>query len=201
MARPRHAAARQWRWTTAPAAFLVASALVWQTSNAAFTATTSNPSNSWSTGRVQLTDDDGGTTPSTGTALFTVSGLKPGDTGERCIVVTSQSTLTTGVRLYTSGVSSTNSLGDHLDLVVQSGSGGSFAGGCGGFAPSATEYTGTLTGLGTRSGYPTGVGSWSPTAPGQTRTYRFAYTLNTATPNTAQSSSAQATFVWEAQTP
>lgn len=193
-------APRPWLWLLVPGTLLASSALVHQASNAAFSATTSNPSNSWATGSVQLTDDDGGTSPSTGTAMFSLSGLKPGDSGERCILVTSQSSLPATVKLRTSSVSSTNSLSTYLDLVVQSGSGGTFGGGCGGFTSTSTDFTGTLSVFGTKTSYSSAVGSWSTTAPNQTRTYRVAYTLNTATPDSAQSSTASATVVWEAQT-
>src|SRR3954469_4901613 len=74
-------------------------------SDAAFTASTANPGNSWETGSIvlaSLTDDDGGATPTTGTAMFSATGLQPGDTGENCIAVTSN---TAGnLRLYAGGV-------------------------------------------------------------------------------------------------
>ena len=81
------------RVPTVPAALLVSALLVWQASNAAFSATTSNPGNSWTAGSVTLTDDDGGTSPTTGTAMFSAAGLVPGSTGSHCIAVTSTGTV------------------------------------------------------------------------------------------------------------
>ena len=63
-------------------AVLVATFLVLSVSRAAFTATTANEGNSLTGGRVTLTDDD------TGSAMFTVSNMMPGDSQQRCIVVT-----------------------------------------------------------------------------------------------------------------
>jgi hypothetical protein len=77
-----------------PTAILVAGLLVWQGSNAAFTATTRNAGNNWATGSVVLSDD------SLGAAAFRVTGVTPGQTGSKCLVVTSQSTVPGEVRFY-----------------------------------------------------------------------------------------------------
>ena len=60
-----------------PLGLLGSGALVWQASYAAFTAQTTSPGNSWSTGSVALTDDDAGA------AMFSRTGLAPGSSGER----------------------------------------------------------------------------------------------------------------------
>src|SRR3954454_8262701 len=95
-------------------------------SRAAFTASTANPGNSWDTGSIvlaSLTDDDCGATPATGTAMFSATGLQPGDTGENCIAVTSN---TAGnLRLYAGGVVD-NALSRNLDLTIERGRGGAF---------------------------------------------------------------------------
>src|SRR3954471_193143 len=73
-------------------ALVASTVVVLGASDAAFTASTANPGNSWETGSIviaSLTDDDSGTTPATGTAMFSETGLQPGDTGENCITVTS----------------------------------------------------------------------------------------------------------------
>ena len=47
-------------YSAGPLALLVAGGMVWQGSQAAFTASTRNAGNSWSTGNVMLTDDGRG---------------------------------------------------------------------------------------------------------------------------------------------
>ena len=63
-------------------ALLIISALVLTGSRGAFSATTSNPDNSFTAATVALTDDD------SGVAMFTVTAMEPGDTAEGCITVT-----------------------------------------------------------------------------------------------------------------
>ena len=182
-----------------PVALLTSAGIVAQSSSAAFTASTANPSNSWTAGQVVLTDDDGGATPTTGTAMFTAVKLKPGSTAQKCIVVSSTSTVASTLKLYSSAVTTTNALSTYLDLVIEEGTGGSFST-CTGFTSVATDFTGTLASFGTSAtGFGSGVGSLSLTGtPTETRSYRFTYTVNAAAPNTAQNGTAGATFVWEA---
>ena len=188
---------REARRRTRSAALVVAlgllgsSALIWHTSRASFTATTSNGTNSWSTGTVSLNNDGGAT------ALFTATGLTPGSTGSHCITVTYGGSVGAPVKLYGSSLLQQNGLGSYVDLTVEEGSGGSFAS-CIGFSPSGTIYNGTLAGLAAVNSYASGVGTWTPTTNGQTKVYRFTYTLDAAAPNSVQSSTASITFVWEA---
>ncbi len=176
-------------------------ALVWQTSQAAFSATTANGANNWNSGSVQLTDDDG-----TSGVMFNVSNIKPGQSGERCIVVTYNGSLAASVKLY--GTTSNNTtLAAYVQLTVESGTGSSFAGSsggtCTGFVSEATiAPTDTLVNFGTtHTNFGNGAGSWSPTAnnAGQTKVYRFAWSLPSNAPDAAQNKSATATFTWEAQ--
>lgn len=165
---------------------------MWRTTNAAFTATTSNAGNSWTTGSVDLTDDDAGA------ALFTASGLTPGSTGSRCLTVTYTGTVATAVEVYASASTDPDAIAQYLDITIQEGSGGGF-GSCTGFVPSSTIFTGTLnTFVTTHTGYASGVGAWAPSGNGS-RVYRISYTLNAGTPNSAEGGTATATFQWEAQ--
>lgn len=188
------------RAVAVPFALLASAGLVMHASAGAFSGSTSNPSNAWAAGQVALTDDDGGNSPTTGVAMFNATALKPGQSGVKCLVVTSSSTVTGDVRLYTSGVATTNALSTHLDLQVEQGTGGSYSN-CTGFTPTSTLYTGTLATLGTaRTSWANGLAAWTMTGvPPETRTYRITYTVNAAAPNTTQNGTAQATFVWEAQ--
>lgn len=176
-----------------PFALLASGGLVYQSSYAAFSGTTTNPANSWAAGQVVLTDDD------SGAAMFTATKLKPGSTAQKCIVVSSTSTVASTLKLYTSAVTTTNALSTYLNLTVEEGTGGSF-GSCTGFTAAATDFTGTLANLGTTAtGYASGVGSFALTGtPTETRSYRFTYSVDAATPNSVQNGTAAATFIWEA---
>jgi hypothetical protein len=177
---------------------LVASgAFVWQSTSAAFTATTSNPSSSWATGSVAISDDDASA------ALFTATGLVPGSTGTKCIVVTYSGTIAAaGVKLYAASSVDSSNLAQYVNLTIEEGTGGTFAGGCGSFVLGTNVYTGTLANFNTtKTSYLSGgVGTWAPTGATQTKVYKFTYTLNAATPSTGfQGVTASTVFQWEAQ--
>lgn len=181
------------RWASIavlPLGLTLSGFFVWQGSEAAFTAQTSNPGNSFSAGTVTLSDDD------TGVAMFTMSGLRPGSTDTKCITVTYTGSLAATVKLYVApGDYTGTGLGTYLNLTVQEGTGGSYAS-CTGFVSSAADYTGTLGAFAAaRTSSATGVGSFAPTA-GQSRAYRFTYTL--ADNNAAQGLNSQVTLTWEA---
>jgi hypothetical protein len=172
-----------------PLALLASSAVVYQASNAAFTGTTATPSNTWASGTVSLTDND------SNIALFTAAGLKPGDSGTKCMVVTYTGSLTAAVRLYTTSYSD-NGLAQYLTFTVDEGTGGDAA--CTGFTPGTNLYTGTLNGFSSKSSYATGVSAWAPAGgSGATKTYRFSWTLQDN--DLAQNKSSAAMFTWEAQ--
>lgn len=180
---------------TTGAAALISSGLVWQSSYSAYSGDTSNPAENWATGTVALTDDD------SGSALFTATNLKPGSTGTRCIVVTSNGSLPSAVKLYGTGYNATNGLGSSISLTITQGTGGSF-GSCTGFTALGTGaglYSGTLAGF-SAANFATGLGTWTPTGTaGETRTFQLSYTVDTNAPNSTQGGSASLGFTWEAQ--
>jgi hypothetical protein len=173
--------------------------LVWQSSYAAFAGSTGNPSSSFAAASVALTDDDGGATPTTGTAMFTASGLTLGGAAaSRCIQVTYAGSAVTAapVKLYGTGLGGTG-LGTYLNLTVEVGTPGGYAS-CGAFAGS-TLYTGTLAAFAaTYTAYAGGLATtWSPTTNAQTMAFRITYSVQ----NNASASglSCGLAFVWEAQ--
>lgn len=175
----------------------LSAAVVWQASYSAFSATTSNPTNNWSAGTVSLTDDD------SNSAMFTATGLKPGSTGTRCIAVTSNGSLPSAVKLYGTNPTTTNGLATSINLTVTQGTGATSAS-CTGFTAlpaGASVYTGSLAAFGAgSSSFATGKGDWTPTGTAaETRVFQFTYTLDAATPNTAQGGTAAIGFTWEAQ--
>jgi hypothetical protein len=185
-------------WIAVPTALLASGLAIGGASYSAFSATTVNPTNNWTTGTVALSDDDANT------ALFTASGLKPGSTDSKCIAVTSTGSLASAVKLYGTGASTTNALSGSINLVIQQGTGGTFSGGCGSFVANATTptvYTGTLANFAsTATNYANGLGTWTPTGSGSdTRVYKFTYTVDPSAPNSTQGGTAAIGFTWEAQ--
>lgn len=178
-------------------AVLASTPLLWGTAWAAFSAGTANPGNDWSAGTVTLSDDD------SEAALFSASGLVPGASGVKCVEVTYEGSLPAAVKLYAAGYTPSNALGAYLNLTVEEGSGGSFAGSgpgsCPDFTASATLYSGTLDHFAaTRTGHASGVGSFAPTGAGQARVFRFSYQLDRAAPESTRSGTAAVAFTWEA---
>jgi len=172
-------------------AVLLTGVFIVTASIAAFSDTTDNSGNTWSSGTVVLDDDDGGSG-----VMFIVSNMAPLATVTECILVTySGSLLPADVNLY--GVSGGTGLDAYLDLTVEEGSGGVF-GNCTGFSATSTIFTGTLTSFAaTHTNFGNGAGVWDPAANPESRTYRFVVTLQDN--NAAQGLNATATFTWEAQ--
>lgn len=188
-------ARRRW-WASAPAVVaalaLVLSALVtWQTSSALFVGTTANGPQSFSTGSVVLSDND------LGVALFNVTNMKPGATGQQCIKLSYTGTLAAAVKVYGTGLTATNALDTWLNIQIEEGSTSATTfPTCTGFSASGTIFNNTLNNLGTA--FASGVGTWTPSG-SASKDYRITYTLSAAAPNSTQSSSAAVTFTWEAQ--
>jgi hypothetical protein len=177
-----------------PAAVLASGGMVWASSYSAFSATTVNPTNNWSSGTVALADDD------SNTAMFTATNLKPGATGTKCIAVTSTGSLASTVKLYGTTYSTTNALATSLNLKVEEGTGATTAS-CTNFTGASTLYDGALSTFGTtKTGFASGVGSWAPTGTGsETKSYRITYTLSSSTPDSAQGGTTALGFTWESQ--
>ena len=165
--------------------------LVISTSLAAFTATTTNATNSLATGSVSLVDDD------VGAAVFDgLTGLGPLDTIERCIHVDYTGSLDPiAVGLYTTSLS--GGLAGYVDLTIEIGPGNADAfGSCASFSPTAVLYTGTLAGFdAAHDSYATAVTGWDPAGAGESRTYRFEATIQDD-PG-AGGLAATWTFAWE----
>jgi hypothetical protein len=180
-----------------PLGLLLSGLFVWNASNAAFTASVSNGGNQWKAGTVALTSD--ATLP-----MFNVSNIKPGDTGQRCIAITSTSNFATAIKMYSSeSALPTNDIEPYINLTIEKGTGGSFSS-CTGFTPTtgAPGFTGTLDAFNTTStSYSTGLGPWALTgvSPPETITFRLTWTFSLTAPNTAQSGqTSNITFIWEA---
>lgn len=162
----------------------------------AFSSTTTNPGNSFTSGSITLTDND------SNTAMFTLTGLKGGDTFSKCIKVDYASTgsVNSTVKLY--GATAGSGLADYLDVVVTKGT---FPGappasfGCTGFSPGgagSTLHNGTLTSYPDdyAGGYSDPDTSWSN---GESGVYKIDVTVQSVAG--AQGKTATQDFTWEAR--
>jgi hypothetical protein len=186
-------AARLAPWALGLAVLAGSGAAIGQSSYAAFSSTTENAGNNWKAGAVTLTDDD------TNLAAFSATGLKPGDTGSKCIKVTSTADLDGQVRMYSAAHATTKALSDNIDLTVTLGNGGSF-GDCTGFVKATDVYSGTLAAFATgRTNYAnSSAGSWNSVKT-DSRTYQISYKVKDSAPNTVQGGTSNINFNWELQ--
>ena len=171
------------------AGMLLSGVVVWDSSGAAFSSQTGNPASNWAAGSVSIGDDDGGA------AMFSASGLQPGDSGSKCIAVTYTGSAAASVRVYAQAL--TGTLGAYLNVTLEQGVNGTFAS-CPPFAAEVTAPTVTMSSLAAaRTNFGTGFGTWAPTGATQTKVYRVSWSL--AADNAAASRSAGLTLRWEAQ--
>ena len=196
---PRHRIRRRalrLNFTAMVLGLLASGAVVLTASQAAFSDTTSNSGNSFSTGNVDLVDDD------SGSAAFTVTNMVPGQSVTRCIQVTYQGSITdpNAVKLYSGGLTDSGTLASHLNLTVEEGSGGTFAS-CTGFTSSASIVSSTLALFATNNtNYSNGAGTWNPATTPESRSYRISVTLSASAPNAQQNQSVtNLVFTWEVQ--
>jgi len=195
---PKRRAVRLGLVLTPVLAVAVGTSVIWQTSYAAFTATTANGTNNWQSGGITLTDND-----SDG-AMFNVTNIKPGQSDTRCITVTAGGSLAAAIKLYGTGFTQSNALASSINLVITKGtSTGATFSGCGTFTAdtaSPTVFSGPLASFAAATAYTNGYSTWT-TAGGTTenRTFKFAYTMDATAPTTTQNSSAAITFTWESQ--
>lgn len=198
-----------------PVGLLFAGALVWQSTAAAFTASTDNAGNTWRAGTVALTDSAGGS------ALFdstTDGALQPGSTGSRCIRVDYTGDLPADIRLYvTTPTAGAITLDPYLVMSVEQGQDVTAATAvdpdCTGFTPTASptfrfnttsahlgsaDQTKTLAALKTASpDYARGLPVGSSVPGGTSLTFRITYSV--VDDNNAQNTRSTTTFSWEAQ--
>ncbi|WP_369131734.1 hypothetical protein [Modestobacter sp. I12A-02662] len=192
-----------------PVGLVLGAAVVWQSTSAAFTATTDNPGNSWQAGTVALGDS------ASGSALFTSTAdgaLTPGSTRSRCIQVDYTGNLDADIRLYvTTPESVVKPLDPYLAMTVEQGTnvpdGTTVAADCTGFTPTApatflfngasTDATQTMAQLKTHADYASGLPVGTAVPRDTHLTFRITYLVGGD--NAAQDAQSKATFVWEAR--
>lgn len=160
-----------------PIAVVAAGALVYQASYAAFSGSTNNTGNEWSTGQVNLTDDD------TGTAMFQVTNLLPGDTQTKCIKVTANASVPSTVKGYTvSPTRSAKGLERRIFIDIVSGDGGSFNNCTGFVADGVTQVENAPLShlMDNVTNWSTAAGNWQVNAGvPESKTYKITYAFNT----------------------
>ena len=171
---------------------LVMSLFVVTGSRAAFTASTNNGSNTFTAGTVTLSDDD------SGSVMFNLTGMKPGDTATKCVNVTYTGSLAADVKLY--GTVGGTGLATYLDTTIDVGTGadGGASTSCNNFAPESNLHNDTLAAFGAaRTNYGNGAGGFTGATNPSTKSYRVTVTLQDN--NLAQGKTASVAFTWEAQ--
>lgn len=167
----------------------------------AFSSTTTNSGNDFSTGSVTIGDND------SNQALYSVSGQKPGDPGSTsCIKVTYTGSLASDVKIYSTGT--LGSLAQYVDLTITPGTQASPSfPSCTGFTADGTGaiYTGTLQNFAnTYTNFASGLadypGSSSAWNTNDSVVYRFQVTLQSGAPDSAQGLSVGSHgYTWEAR--
>jgi hypothetical protein len=193
--RPRSVSAAGLVW----AMVMVGGVLVWEPPSWAFTGSAESPNYSLASDSVSLHDDD------SGTAMFSATNLRPGSSDVRCIVVSAPASLASSVKLYARDYRTTNGLGESLNMVIDEGTGGHFGtsgqGSCNGFTSGGHAFRGTLAAFATsKTSFASGVGGWAPSGSVPvSKTYRFSFNLDSATPNEVQAGTAAIGLTWEQQ--
>lgn len=189
--------------TLAVAAAAAIAAAVCGAAYAAYAAYVSNTGNSFAAGSVALSDND------SGTAMFTsLTAARANDSETSCILVRSNGSLSSTVRLYGSV---SGALAPYPTLTVTRGTDAAPAfDNCTTFVPDATNYIGQGAGVlfnGALSAFPTSFASGitDPAVGGGTETWTqnevhvYRFVINAGTNTAAQGLSATAAFTWEAR--
>lgn len=156
-------------------------------SGATFTAQSANPSNTFSSGTLTMSNSKDGA------AILSASNLKPGDVATGVVDIQNTGSVTGSFSLTRSALNDSdtaNPMSQKLNLVVRD---------CGDFgagtpscdAGDPVRYTGTLAAM-------TGASSLGTYAANEKRRYEFAVTFDSSAGNAYQGDSSTATFQWDA---
>ena len=159
-----------------PVAIVAAAGLVYQSSHAAFSGSTRNSGNDWSTGAVSLTDDDAGS------ARFQVANMTPMQTETKCIRVTANATVPGVVKGYAvNPITSPQGLENHIRVTVHRGDGGSFAT-CNNFVPEGPAIIPNLTlkQIAAFNSFDAAVGGWNVDPGTHSKTYQIRWQFDTS---------------------
>ena len=150
-------------------------------SGANFTASAANPGNAFSTGTLVIAN-------SPSTALLSLSGMKPGDTGSSTVDITNTGSLAGDFVLKTANATGSATLLGQMQLtVLDCGAWTTAAPNC---SSGTSVYSGTVSGLTNSS-----LGNY---AGGIKHRYKFTATLPASTNDTFQGLTAGVDFAWSA---
>ncbi len=176
------------RRTLAALATVLVAVGITAASGADFTATSANPSNTFATGTLSISNSK------SAAAVLTASGMKPGDAPSTGQVDIGNSGTLSGAFTLTRGTpadsDATNPLSAKLNVTVVD---------CGDFASGTptcdagddVEYTGTLAGMSSAVALGTFAG-------GEKHRYEFSVDVDTSAGNQYQGDSSQVEFTWNA---
>ncbi|GAA2522408.1 hypothetical protein [Pilimelia columellifera] len=199
---PRRSRGERFRGAAVLVGLLTSAALVWQSTQAAFSSVTDNQGNSFAAGSVTLTENDADN------VLFAVTGLVPGGTGNNCIEVEYDGNVAAEVRLYINTFAENDGAADgalldsELRLYIQMGDVDDTCGVANGWSAVSAVAPGDYVEptLKTKSNFATGYDpGWNPSAANTVRAFRVTYTMDSDATNTAQGDSLSFNFAWEAQ--
>ncbi len=208
---------RRGRGVATVVGLVACSGLVWQSSHATFTSSTSNTGNTLSAGTVAIADDDGAT------AMFNAPTMGPGDTATVCMGVTYTGSLTpTAIKMYFPQTAATESaagaayttwadsaaaeMDDYTTLHVEVNSADLSTDP--GFNQCAPASVGTFSDVVAATSIRTLISTDSTyaaslTAPtiaqGKWRVFKFTYLLPSTAPDSVQGDGIKFGVTWEAQ--
>ena len=157
-------------------------------SGATFTASTANPSNTFTAGSLTMSNDKDGT------AILTASGMKPGDAttdATGTVVIKNTGSLKGAFTLTRSSLTSTDStnpLAAKLNTTITDCGADQ---NCATTADNSNRYTGLLSAMSA----PISLGNW---AGSEQHTYKFVVSLDSSAGNVYQSGASTAGFTWDA---
>jgi hypothetical protein len=199
-----------------PLGLVVSGALVYQSSSAAFTATTTTAQESWTAGKVLISQNSSTSLP--WTAVSALSPSSPAVT--KCVLVDYAGDLNANISLYVTGYATTylsndsSNLEDYLQFTVKGIDGNQTSDANGTCAPGAGTGTQvlspTITSVTAKnlnaswSTYANGTKVSNVTAGGTSAghhllTYMITYAMDSAATNFAQGDNVRLNFTWEAQ--
>jgi len=207
-----------------PLALIGSGAFVWQASYSAFTATTTNGTNSWTTGTVNITNDQSATAVFNGlTGLkpdASLSALSPGNTGgayaastttsggSACIKVTYSGSVNANIRMYASISGDTAGLGTWTLFTVDAVAGNvadAANPSCSSYPTGSTYlYGASGTTTSTLASFPSTYSGasgtqWANVGTNSAKWYRLSWLLpNSVSQTAATTRNITATFTWEA---
>jgi predicted ribosomally synthesized peptide with SipW-like signal peptide len=155
----------------------------------AFTDTTENGVNTFQSGVLSITDNDGSS------PLFTVTNMRATQTEERCIVVENAGSLPFDANTLTAVASADPGIDQALHINIQRGSGAVSTNDCAAFTPDPTNavvFDGPIASLNSHAWAEPNV------AVGARTSYKIVASMNNA-PDEAQGDSASFQLEWEAR--